>query len=95
MHLTLPRSSHTLRAKNGPTTAQGAPEDAPPLQQNPQDPFYNRVTELDFFKEKFRNEVGFVTVLVGPRNCGKSVGSALLCLPVWAVATVTKQNIFC
>jgi hypothetical protein len=51
VHLTLPRSSHTLRAKNGPTTAQGAPEDAPPPQQNPQDPFYNRVTELDFSKK--------------------------------------------
>ncbi|KAG7673480.1 hypothetical protein KSW81_006689 [Nannochloris sp. 'desiccata'] len=35
-------------------------------------PFYNRVTELDYFKEKFSGEVGFVTVLVGPRNCGKS-----------------------
>ncbi|KAG7674807.1 hypothetical protein KSW81_006224 [Nannochloris sp. 'desiccata'] len=35
-------------------------------------PFYNRVTELDYFTEKFSGEVGFVTVLVGPRNCGKS-----------------------
>ncbi|KAG7674122.1 hypothetical protein KSW81_005963 [Nannochloris sp. 'desiccata'] len=35
-------------------------------------PFYNRVTELDYFKEKFSGEVGLITVLVGPRNCGKS-----------------------
>ncbi|KAL4539599.1 hypothetical protein Ndes2526A_g02626 [Nannochloris sp. 'desiccata'] len=46
-----------------------APKVAPPP---PQDPFYNRVTELDYFKAKFSGEVGFVTVLVGPRNCGKS-----------------------
>ncbi|KAL4517960.1 hypothetical protein Ndes2526A_g02326 [Nannochloris sp. 'desiccata'] len=46
-----------------------APKVAPPP---PQDPFYNRVTELDYFKAKFSREVGFVTVLVGPRNCGKS-----------------------
>ena len=45
-----------------------------------QDPFYNRVTELDFFKAKLNGEVDFVTVLVGPRNCGKSVSSAFLCL---------------
>ncbi|KAL4514591.1 hypothetical protein Ndes2526B_g04053 [Nannochloris sp. 'desiccata'] len=46
-----------------------APKVAPPP---PQDPFYNRVTELDYFKEKFSGEVGLITVLVGPRNCGKS-----------------------
>jgi hypothetical protein len=44
-------------------------------------PFYNRVTELEYFKNKFRSEVGFVTVLVGPRNGGKSVSSAFLCFP--------------
>lgn len=38
----------------------------------PEDPFYNRVTELDFFKGKFSGKVGFATVLVGPRNCGKT-----------------------
>ncbi|KAL4518707.1 hypothetical protein Ndes2437B_g00790 [Nannochloris sp. 'desiccata'] len=38
----------------------------------PQDPFYNRVTELDYFKAKLSGEVGLITVLVGPRNCGKS-----------------------
>ncbi|KAG7674525.1 hypothetical protein KSW81_000175 [Nannochloris sp. 'desiccata'] len=35
-------------------------------------PFYNRVTELDYFKAKLSGEVGLITVLVGPRNCGKS-----------------------
>ena len=57
-----------------------APIVAPPP---PQDPFYNRVTELDYFKGKFSREAGFVTVLVGPRNCGKSVSSAFLC---WCLA---------
>ena len=76
---TLSKTKRTLRAGNGPTIVQGgllAPKGSPPP---PRDPFYNRVTELDYFKEKFRGEVGFVTVLVGPRNCGKSVSSAFLC----------------
>ncbi|KAG7673479.1 hypothetical protein KSW81_006689 [Nannochloris sp. 'desiccata'] len=66
------KAKATLRAGNGPMIVQAglfAPKVAPPP---PQDPFYNRVTELDYFKEKFSGEVGFVTVLVGPRNCGKS-----------------------
>jgi hypothetical protein len=57
--------------------ALSARKGAPPGRQ---DSFYNRVTELDFFKEKFKKEVGLVTVLGGPRNCGKSVSSASLCL---------------
>jgi hypothetical protein len=80
VHLTLPKSSRTLRAKNGAMIVQGAlsaRKGAPPGRQAS---FYNRVTELDFFKEKFKKEVGLVTVLVGPRNCGKSVSSAFLCL---------------
>ncbi|KAH7619809.1 hypothetical protein NADE_008093 [Nannochloris sp. 'desiccata'] len=66
------KAKPTLRAGNGPMIVQAglfAPKVAPPP---PQDPFYNRVTELDYFTEKFSGEVGFVTVLVGPRNCGKS-----------------------
>ncbi|KAG7673868.1 hypothetical protein KSW81_007051 [Nannochloris sp. 'desiccata'] len=66
------KAKATLRAGNGPMIVQAglfAPKVAPPP---PQDPFYNRVTELDYFKAKFSGEVGFVTVLVGPRNCGKS-----------------------
>jgi hypothetical protein len=55
-----------------------APKVAPPQDPPPQDPFYNRVNELDYFKAKFRGNVGFATVLVGPRNCGKSVSSAFL-----------------
>ncbi len=97
VRLTLPRSSRTLRAKNGPMIVQGAqsaPEDAPPPQQNPQNPFYNRVTELDFFKNKFRREVGFVTVLVGPRNCGKSVSSAFLCFSCLGGCDSDKTNHF-
>ncbi|KAG7671184.1 hypothetical protein KSW81_003323 [Nannochloris sp. 'desiccata'] len=69
---TLLKAKPTLRAGNGPMIVQAglfAPKVAPPP---PQDPFYNRVTELDYFKAKFSREVGFVTVLVGPRNCGKS-----------------------
>lgn len=89
MHLTLPKLSRALRAKNGPMIVQGAlsaPKGAPPGRQ---DSFYNRVTELDFFKEKFKKEAGLATVLVGPRNCGKSVSSAFLCLSVWAFATTS------
>ncbi|KAG7674369.1 hypothetical protein KSW81_000028 [Nannochloris sp. 'desiccata'] len=66
------KAKPTLRAGNGPMIVQAglfAPKVAP---SPPQDPFYNRVTELDYFTEKFSGEVGFVTVLVGPRNCGKS-----------------------
>ena len=67
-----------------------APIVAPPP---PQDPFYNRVTELDYFKGKFSREAGFVTVLVGPRNCGKSVSSAFLGF-VWHARAVTMRCSF-
>ena len=65
-----------------------APIVAPPP---PQDPFYNRVTELDYFKGKFSREAGFVTVLVGPRNCGKSVSSAFLC---WSALHGQQRPVF-
>ena len=74
-------AKRTLRAGNGPMIVQAglfAPKVAPPQDPPPQDPFYNRVTELDYFKAKFSGEAGFATVLVGPRNCGKSVSSAFL-----------------
>jgi hypothetical protein len=73
------KAKKTPRAGNGPTSVQAglfAPKVAP---SPTPDPFYNRVTELDYFKSKFSGEVDFVTVLVGPRNCGKSVSSAFLC----------------
>jgi len=65
-----------------------APKVAPPP---PQDPFYNRVTELDYFKAKLSGEVGFITVLVGPRNCGKSVSSAFLC---WSALPGQRRRVF-
>ena len=88
---TLLKSKTTLRAGNGPMIVQAglfAPKVAPPP---PPDPFYNRVTELDYFKAKFSGEVGFVTVLVGPRNCGKSVSSAFLC---WSALPGQRRCVF-
>ena len=87
-------AKRTLRAGNGPMIVQAglfAPKVAPPQDPPPQDPFYNRVTELDYFKAKFSGEAGFVTVLFGPRNCGKSVSSAFLC---WSALPGQRQCFF-
>lgn len=78
-----------MRARNGPTIVQGAyvysgkvsADEEGPAPPPPEDPFYNRVTELDAYKKRFRGKVKTLLVLNGPPNCGKSVSSAFcLCL---------------
>jgi hypothetical protein len=70
----------TASARNGPKIVPGAffaPKGAPPPDR---DPFYNRVTELQYFKDKFNGEDFGVTVLFGPRDTGTTVRSAFACL---------------
>lgn len=61
----------------------------------PEDSFYNRTTEQENFNDMFSGEPGLMTVLVGPRNSGKTVRPDFACRAYPTVATTTCKIFFC